>query len=133
MGQVLRAACQQVRQQMYAITHMCTAEEAQQEVGAQMTRSRLSRQDVEQFCCGLGLDLSGRPKSFFHCPLNVIKYNTWSAENVTGMFTYKLWLSNNEVDDMLAVTARVRAQLGAERFIRVSNSVRGIPILRWRL
>ena len=38
LGQVLRAACQQVRQQMYAITHMCTLEEAQQvrqEVGAE--------------------------------------------------------------------------------------------------
>ncbi len=106
LEQLLRAACQQVRQQMYAITH-------NQEVGAQMTRNR---QDVEQFCCSLGLDLTGRPKSLFHCPLNVIKY-TWSrlsAENVTGMFTYKLWLSNNEVDDMLAVTARVRAQSGAE-------------------
>jgi hypothetical protein len=34
---------------------------------------------------------------------------------------------NNEVDDVLAVTARVRAQLSAEGFIRVSNSVRGIP------
>ena len=83
-----------------------------------MTRNR---QEVEQFCYGLGLDLSGRPNSFFHCPLNVIEY-TWSrllAENVTGMFTHKLWLSCNEVDDVLAFTAR--AQLGTEGFATASN------------
>jgi hypothetical protein len=46
LGQVLRAACQQVRQQMYAITHMCTLEEAQQvrqEVGAMAKEKMTAR------------------------------------------------------------------------------------------
>ena len=43
LGQVLRAACQQVHQQMYAITHMCTLEEAQQEVGAMAKEKMTAR------------------------------------------------------------------------------------------
>ena len=124
LGRVLRAACARVQVAMYAIVHGCTDEQAATAVDAVQTQNR---DDVEAFCNGLGLGaaLTEKPASFFHCPLDVIKY-TWSRlsaelERVTALFTKNLWLSCDDVDNVLTITTRVRARLG-DRFLKAFNS-----------
>jgi hypothetical protein len=73
VGAALRAGCEEVRIAKYAITKVCTDDQARHAVGTLLTRNHDA---VEEFCTGLGLGaaLDRKPASFHYCPLEVIQY-----------------------------------------------------------